>query len=42
MTMKNVAVVERKIELATVGETMAQAVAQLSQCIGRVRAVGER
>ena len=40
--MKNVAVVLRKMELATVGETIDQAVDQFSQCIGCVRVFGER
>ena len=42
MTMRKVAEVDRKMELATVGETMAQAVAQFSQCMGWVRVVGLR
>ena len=36
--MKKVAVVLKKMELATVGETIAHAVFQFSQCMGWVRA----
>ena len=42
MTMKKVAVVDRKTELATVGEIICQAVAQLDQWMGWVRVVGAR